>query len=83
AYLDGKINFKKPLSCNLFPIRIKEYDDFDAINYEKIEICEPACNCGSKLKIPLYVFLKEPLIRKYGNEWYEKLIEAAKLLDNQ
>lgn len=83
AYLDGKINFKKPLSCNLFPIRIKEYDDFDAINYEKIEICEPACNCGSKLKIPLYIFLKEPLIRKYGSEWYDKLIEAAVLLDNK
>ena len=80
AFLDGKINFKKPISCNLFPIRIKEYDDFDAINYEKIRICQPACDCGSKLKIPLFTFLKEPLIKKYGSTWYSKLLEAAKLL---
>lgn len=81
AYLDQKINFKKPISCHLFPIRIKEYSGFDAVNYEKIKICKPACECGSKLQIPVYVFLKEPLIRKYGESWYHKLLAAAKLLD--
>lgn len=80
AYLDGEIDFKKPISCHLFPIRVKEYHDFDAVNYEEIEICKSACDCGSKLKIPLHVFLKEALIRKYGDAWYEELLEAARLL---
>tara|TARA_B100001250_G_scaffold85675_2_gene70775 strand:- start:5012 stop:5572 length:561 start_codon:yes stop_codon:yes gene_type:complete len=80
AYYDGEIDFKKPISCHLFPIRIKKYRDFDAVNYEQIKICEPACKCGSKLEVPVYAFLKEPLIRKYGKEWYKKLLEAAKLL---
>ncbi len=80
AYLDGKTDFKKPISCHLFPIRIKQYRDFDAVNYEQIKICKPACECGSKLEAPVYVFLKEPLIRKYGEAWYKELLEAAKLL---
>lgn len=80
AYLNEKIDFKKPISCHLFPIRIKEYRDFDAVNYEEIKICKPACACGSKLKVPVYVFLKESLIRKYGKTWFKKLLEAAKIL---
>ena len=80
AYNDGKIDFKKPISCHLFPIRIKEYRDFDAVNYEAINICKPACDCGEQLQVPVYSFLKEPLIRLYGEEWYGKLIEASRLL---
>ena len=80
AYLDSKIDFNKPISCHLFPIRIKEYRDFDAINYEEIKICKPACECGSKLEVPIYAFLKEPLIRKYGEMWYEELLKYSKLL---
>ena len=80
AYLDGKVTYKKPISCHLFPIRIQGYRDFDAVNYEEIEICEPACKCGSELEVPVYAFLKEPLIRKYGEAWYKELLEAAKLL---
>tara|TARA_B100000427_G_C15453134_1_gene570504 strand:+ start:263 stop:826 length:564 start_codon:yes stop_codon:yes gene_type:complete len=80
AYTDKKIGFKKPISCHLFPIRIQEYRDFDAVNYEQIKICKPACDCGSKLQVPVYVFLKEPLIRKYGEEWYKELLEAVKLI---
>ena len=80
AYLDDKIEFKKPISCHLFPIRIKEYRTFDAVNYEKIKICKPACECGRELEIPVYAFLKEPLIRKYGEVWYKELLEAVKLL---
>ena len=81
AYLEGVIDFRKPISCHLFPIRIKEYEDFDALNFEKLKICKPACDCGTKLKVPVYVFLKEPLIRKYGEDWYKKLLLAAKLLE--
>ncbi len=77
AYYDGKVDFKKPISCHLFPIRIKEYRDFDAVNYEEIKICKPACECGSKLEVPVYAFLKEPLIRKYGEAWYNRLLLKA------
>ncbi len=80
AYSKGAIDFKKPLSCHLFPIRIKEYTDFHALNYQKLKICKPGCDCGNKLQVPLYAFLKEPLIRKYGEDWYGELLEAAKLL---
>jgi hypothetical protein len=80
AFLDEEIDFKKPISCHLFPIRIKEYHDFDALNYEEIKICKPACECGSKLQVPVYAFLKEPLIRKYGEAWYNELLEAARIL---
>jgi hypothetical protein len=80
AHTDGEINFKKPISCHLFPIRIKEYHDFDAVNYEEIKICKAACANGIKLEVPVYVFLKESLVRKYGEDWYKELLEAAKLL---
>ena len=83
AYNNGSIEFKKPISCHLFPIRIGEYPDFEAVNYEKIKICKPACDCGSKLKIPLFVFLKEPLIRKYGESWYEELLKVNSQLKNK
>jgi len=78
AFLDGKTTFRKPVSCHLFPIRITEYKRFDAVNYEQIDICQPGRECGKSEKLPLYVFLKEPLIRKYGEEWYEQLEYAAK-----
>jgi hypothetical protein len=77
AFLDGKISFRKPVSCHLFPIRITEYKRFDAVNYQQIDICKPGRECGKSAKLPLYVFLKEPLIRKYGEEWYEQLEYAA------
>lgn len=80
AYLDGKISFRKPVSCHLFPIRITEYKRFDAVNYQQIDICRPGRVCGVKEKLPVYVFLKEPLIRKYGQEWYEQLEYAAQNL---
>ena len=76
AYFDGKINFQKPISCHLFPIRITKHSDFEALNYEEINICKPACKCGGKLDIPVYVFLKKALIRKYGEKWYQKLIKV-------
>ena len=78
AYFEGKIDFRKPVSCHLFPIRISEYKRFDAVNYQQIDICKPGRECGSGQQVPLYKFLKEPLIRKYGKQWYEQLSIAAK-----
>lgn len=77
AYLQGKTDFKKPISCHLFPIRVKEYPTFEAVNYEKIKICKSACDYGGKLQVRVYEFLKEPLVRKYGDKWYKKLLILA------
>ncbi len=73
AYLEGKINFIKPISCHLYPIRITEYADFDAINYHKWPVCNSALKLGKQKGIAVYQMLKEPLIRKYGADWYQKL----------
>ena len=75
AYLDGKITFRKPISCHLYPIRITRNKDFEAVNYHQWNICSAACSYGKSLQVPLYVFLKEPLVRKYGAGWYEELVE--------
>jgi len=75
AYNDGKTRFRKPISCHLYPIRIQKYDNYEAINYDRWEICDPACTLGEDLNVPLYKFLKEALIRKYGEAWYKKLLE--------
>ena len=80
AHYEGRVEFKKPISCHLFPIRIQEYRDFHAVNYEEIKICAPACKCGSELEVPVYAFLKEPLIRKYGEDWYKELLNVAKTI---
>ena len=75
AWSDGKITFRKPISCHLYPIRAKTYDEFTAVNYDRWEICAPACIKGESVKLPLYKFLKDPLIRKFGEEWYGDLVE--------
>lgn len=76
AWLDGKVGFRKPISCHLYPIRITRKKDFEAVNYHKWSICSAACSHGKALKVPLYKFLKEPLVRKYGEEWYGELVRA-------
>jgi hypothetical protein len=81
AYLDGKIAWKKPISCHLFPIIIKKSKDAktDYVNYEPREdLCKAACSLGKKLKVPVYVFLKDALLRKYGEDFYEALDATAK-----
>lgn len=78
AYNDGKISFRKPISCHLYPIRIKNYDTVVGVNYDEWDICDPACSLGKKLQVPLYVFVKDALIRKFGTEFYEVLCQAAK-----
>ena len=79
AYIDGKIKWKKPISCHLYPVRITKYKDYDAVNYHQWEVCKPACECGKKLNVPVYKFLREPLIRKYGENWYKQLELADKV----
>ena len=77
AYEDGAVDWHKPISCHLYPIRVTEYSTFTALNYHEWEICNPACELGKELKVPVYKFLKTPLIRKYGEEFYETLCDAA------
>lgn len=78
AFRDGIIDFQKPISCHLYPIRITESPGFEAVNYEpRKTLCKPACKLGNKLKVPVYQFLKAPLIRKYGTEFYETLDTIA------
>lgn len=78
AYRDGKISVQKPISCHLYPIRCHTYRDFEALNYESWSICSDALCKGKKEGLKVYQFLKEPLIRKYGQEWYDELCEVAK-----
>jgi hypothetical protein len=77
AWTDGKISFRKPVSCHLFPVRIKYYSDFKAVNYEELAICSPARKCGEEDGLYVYQFLKEPLIRAVGEELYKDLCIAA------
>ncbi len=81
AYLDGKVSWKKPISCHLFPVKVSKSSDgeLDLVNYEPREdLCSAACKLGNKLKVPAYVFLKESLTRKFGHEFYEALDAVAK-----
>lgn len=81
AHRDGHIDFIKPISCHLYPIRTKQFGAYTALNYETWDICEPACACGEKLSVPVYKFLKEPLIRAFGAAFYQELqIVATELM---
>jgi hypothetical protein len=79
AYLEGKIDFKKPISCHLYPIRITAFKDIDALNYHDWDVCQSACQNGEKLNVPVIKFLEEPLKRKYGDKWYQKLLDEVRL----
>jgi hypothetical protein len=79
AWKEGRIDFQKPISCHLFPIRIKDMNGYEAVNYEpRKTLCKPACKLGQKLKLPVYIFLKDSLVRKYGLEFYDILDAVAK-----
>ena len=73
AYKEGKIPFNKPISCHLYPIRIKQFDTFTALNYNDWDICSPACACGEKLDVPVFRFLKEPIIRAFGEGFFREM----------
>lgn len=77
AYRAGKLSFYKPVSCHLYPIRVTEYDTFSAVNYHRWEICKAAEVLGKKVGVPVYKYLKEPLIRRFGADWYDSLEEVA------
>lgn len=77
ACREGRINFLKPSSCHLYPLRLTEYPTFTAVNYHRWKICRPAEALGRRLGIRLYQFLREPLIKRFGQEWYDELCLAC------
>lgn len=83
AYREGRISVQKPISCHLYPIRLQKLSEFTAVNYNRWSICKPAIKLGKKEGVKIYQFLKEPLIRKFGEEWYNEVCEAAKLLEEE
>jgi hypothetical protein len=78
AYEDGVVDWQKPISCHLYPIRITEYRNFSAVNYHEWSVCSDACTLGKELQVPVYKFLKNALIRKYGEEFYNTLSTLQK-----
>jgi len=78
AYNKGVIDWKKPISCHLYPVRVEAYSDFAAVNYHRWPICDDACSLGKELQVPIYKFVKEALIRKFGEDWYAELEKTAK-----
>jgi hypothetical protein len=80
AWENGKIDFRKPVSCHLYPVRVDVRKNMVAVNYHKWDICKPACTLGKKLDVSVYKFLKEPLIRRFGKDWYSELEQTANVL---
>lgn len=83
AWQNSATSFRKPISCHLYPVRLKEYQSFTAVNYQRWHICQSACSFGEELKMPLYKFLKEALIRRFGADWYQELEEIAEAWQQQ
>ena len=83
AFREGLTDVQKPISCHLYPIRLTEYADFTAVNYHRWSICKPAVKLGRKEGLPIYRFLREPLIRRFGKDWYKEVCEVAKLMQTQ
>ncbi len=81
ANLEGKTDWKKPISCHLYPIRVKQMGDVTALNYNQWDICEPACACGESLNVPVFRFLKEPLIRAFGQPFYDDMLKVEEELN--
>lgn len=73
AYRKNKINFNKPISCHLYPVRIKKYDSFTAVNVDSWHVCKPACKCGTELNVPVFKFLKDAIVRSWGLDFFNHL----------
>ena len=73
AYEKGEIDWPKPISCHLYPIRLAKYPEFTAVNYSRRDVCQPGRIKGEITGIHVYQFLKEPLIRAFGQQWYDEL----------
>jgi hypothetical protein len=82
AWHDSVVTFRKPLSCHLFPLKIKDYSGFRAVNYQELAICSSALKTGENESIYVYEFLREPLIRALGEKLYDELCIAAIELRN-
>jgi len=83
AFREGETDFYKPISCHLYPVRLQKYDEFTAVNYHRWSVCSCARKLGGKLGVPVYQFLKEPLIRRFGHEWFEQLEIADEEFKNK
>lgn len=83
AWREGKISFMKPISCHLYPVRLKKYPDYTAVNYQAWSICAGARALGKTTGTPLYQYLKEPLIRKFGQAWYNEVCIAANMFEQE
>lgn len=77
ACQQGAIDWQKPISCHLYPVRLQQYSSFVAVNHHQWEICDDACTLGKELQVPVYKFVKQALIRKFGEDWYAQLEEIA------
>jgi Fe-S-cluster containining protein len=79
AYLAGQTDFRKPISCHLYPVRVSKNEEngFEALNYDRWDICSAACELGKEKKLPVFQFVREALIRRYGAEFFEELEAAA------
>ena len=77
AFNAGSIDFRKPISCHLYPVRVQDYSEFAAVNYHRWPICDDACTLGKELQVPVYKFVKTALIRKFGENWYAELEKVA------
>lgn len=82
AYNHGEIPWKKPVSCHLYPVRVQDYSEFSAVNYHHWYICDDACELGKELQVPVYKFVKDALLRKFGKDWYEELEKVAEKIKN-
>jgi len=82
AHLEGKIDNIKPISCSFYPIRVKKFNEFTALQYDQWSICQPACSQGELLGVPVYKFLKKPLVRAFGQEFYDELELIEKEIEN-
>ena len=82
AHKEGLTDFIKPISCHLYPIRVISEEDqlFEALNYDEWEICSAACDLGKKEQLPIYKFVKNALIRRYGQDFYDQLDATAQHL---
>lgn len=85
AWRDGKVAFRKPISCQLYPIRVEKNEvvGFEALNYDRWDICSAACEKGRREQVPVYQFLREALVRKYGQDFYDELDAAAGFMRDQ
>lgn len=81
AYNEGLVDFKKPVSCHLYPIRVDKYPNYEALNYHVWPVCNPARELGKQIGLPVFRFLKDPIVRKYGERFYEEMEDVAKELE--